>query len=105
MKKLLTFLLITAVIAVILNSANPSKDDFINYASNLIKDQIRDANYTSIGIVNNFIASMSGDVINQALDYFVVREDYYICSVYTINEIDTEHWYLGIGNKFFTFNN
>lgn len=75
---------------------NPVLSDFEKYIERKADNSIKASSMTSDDDLGEFIGLLSKAYINIA----TTRNDYYICSIYTIEGIDDDYYFLGIFKQF-----
>jgi hypothetical protein len=77
---------------------NPTKDDF----SKKIKTELeKEVNEQTDNPALKYIAELGLEFTQQVAEKMVVRENYYICSVFKVSLPDGEYAYLGAFNQYY----
>ncbi len=86
--KLLIQILIIAVIGFVLNVTNPSKSEFIDFASTQIKKKYPDLDFKvdkSTSAIEKMIAGFGNTMITNFLNEGTTRKDYVVFSIYELD--------------------
>jgi hypothetical protein len=89
-------LIILIFVGILLFSTNPTEFEFKQFIKEDLKSQSR-AEKGLAGALMELLAGPTSSLIGTT----VVREDYYICSKYTIEVMDDHYEYLGIFRHFY----
>jgi hypothetical protein len=91
MKKLL---LVVVLLAVALYATNPDKADFIEWAQEKLQERLEgDAEEGSLGAV---LGDVMGNLGGKMAAGITTADNYYLCSVYTVDMGKEDYKYLGI---------
>jgi len=91
MKKLIIFIIILGIAAFL---TNPTKTDYQEWEKNELAKQ------ASSGLEKTVTNIFSENFLNG----LTVRQDYYVCSIFTTQFLDTKIRTLGVFKKFFILN-
>ncbi len=97
MKGIIFSTVILLIVSLIGFSTNPSYEDY--------KEWNKTQNYEEIEVSTQIEKSVVGFVSDLVADSTVVREDYKVLSLYTIENNDSSYKVLGIFNNFFVIDN
>ncbi|MEN9639117.1 MAG: hypothetical protein RLZZ262_985 [Bacteroidota bacterium] len=76
---------------------NPNEEDFKNEVKNQLKSQFADDPDNAAA---QFLSDTTSDFTETAIDKFLVRKNYFVCSVYEIHLPFGEYKFLGAYNNF-----
>lgn len=97
MKRLVLAVVIVFLVSLIGFATNPTYDDY--------KEWYKTQNYKEVEASTKLEKSVIGVVSNFVADSTVVRDDYKVCSVYTVDNNVYNYKVIGVFNNFFVIKN
>jgi hypothetical protein len=97
MKKYILLLLV----ALVLYATNPTQAEFNEYARVFVQDKVTQTGQASDNLLERIIGTLTGKAAKAASDTLIDRKDYYLFSVYTLQGLNYNYRFIGVGKKFF----
>lgn len=97
-KTLIIFIVFIMLIGLFI--ANPTKEDFNDFASSFIQEEVKNANITSSKLIDGLLGILSGKIAGATVDKAFIRKNYYLFSIYELELFEINYRFVGILNSF-----
>ncbi|MCB0761069.1 MAG: DUF4359 domain-containing protein [Flavobacteriales bacterium] len=97
MRKLITYLVLLGVLGGAMYATNPDKQEFSEFVQGRMEKRLDKESSEGLGEALNDVISAMGAKFSQSL---TTREDWYVCSLFTVKMPKRDYRYLGVFHMF-----